>query len=198
MVISVSKTMLPLVMFALMFMVLSCAPNLSERIRQYVTTYNTHDVEKIMSFYADDIRFEDVGVWVKAGKQEVRKITEWDAATHIVMKISNVTVQGDTVTFSLVETNDWLKLAGIGEALYEPSRVVFRNGKIAVIEAKLSEETMKIWMPAWNAIIAWAKANSKEKLAEAMPEGKFVFGADYAHKWIDLLKEWREAAGKTE
>lgn len=198
MLLNIGREISPVVLCTFVFIVLSCAPDLSEHIKAYVATYNTHDVDKIMSFYTDDIRFENVGVWVKTGKQEVQKITEWDAATHIVMKISNVTVQGDTVTFSLLETNDWLKLAGIGEALYEPSRIVFRDGKIAVIQARLSEESLNRWMPIWNAILAWAQENSKEKLAEVMPDGKFVFGADYAHKWLELLKDWREATGKVE
>lgn len=118
----VGKTISPIVLCTFVLMVLSCAPDLSERIRQYVTAYNSHDVEKIMSFYTHDIRFENVGVWVKTGKQEVRKITEWDVATHIVMRVANVSVQGDTVTFLLFETNDWLQLAGIGEVLYEPTQ----------------------------------------------------------------------------
>lgn len=198
MMLDIGRAPFPVVFCTFLFLLLSCAPDLSERIKHYVTVYNSYDVDKIMSFYTDDIRFENVGVWVKTGKQEVQEITEWDAATHIVMKISNVTVRGDTVTFSLLETNDWLKRAGIGEALYEPSRIVFRDGKIAVIQAKLSEESLNRWMPIWNAILAWAKENRMEKLAEVMPDGEFVFGADYAHAWLELLKEWREATGKAD
>jgi hypothetical protein len=179
-------------------MALACAPDLSARVRKYVEVYNNHDVDKIMTFYTDDIRFENVGAWVKTGTHEVRKITEWDAATHIVMKVSNVTVHGDTVTFSLRETNDWLESAGIGEVLYEPSQFVFRDGKISVIQAKLSHESLNRWVPIWNAIVKWAKENRPDKLAEVMPEGAFVFGADYAKNWLGLLKEWRQATEQTE
>lgn len=198
MLLHVGKTVCPTLLWTLVLMVLACTPDLSQLVRAYVEVYNNHDVEKIMSFYADDIRFENVGVWLKTGKQEVRKITEWDTATHIVMKVSNITVQGDTVTFSLLETNDWLKLAGIGEALYEPSRIVFRDGKIAVIQAKLTEESLDRWLPKWNAILAWAKEHRPDRLAEVMPEGAFVFGADYAHKWLELLEEWRQTTAETE
>lgn len=192
----VGKTISPIVLCTFVLMVLSCAPDLSERIRQYVTAYNSHDVEKIMSFYTHDIRFENVGVWVKTGKQEVRKITEWDVATHIVMRVANVSVQGDTVTFLLFETNDWLQLAGIGEVLYEPTGIVFRDGQIAFVQAKLNEKSLNRWMPIWNSILAWAKENRSDRLAEVMPEGTFVFGTDYAHKWLELLEEWRKATGK--
>ncbi|KPK70680.1 hypothetical protein AMJ87_08550 [candidate division WOR_3 bacterium SM23_60] len=198
MVLHVGKTISPIFLWTLILMVLACAPDLSERMRIYVETYNTHDVDEIMTFYTDDVRFENVGVWVKTDKQEVRKITEWDATTHIVMKVSNVMVRGDTVTFSLLETNDWLKLAGIGEALYEPSRIVFKDGKIAIIQAKLTEESLNRWMPKWNSILAWATEHRPDRLAEVMPEGAFVFGADYARKWLELLEEWRQATEETE
>lgn len=43
---------------SLILMSLSCSPKPKDRIRAYVEAHNSHDVEKIMSFYAEDVRFE--------------------------------------------------------------------------------------------------------------------------------------------
>jgi len=171
----------------------SCSPDLLERVRVYEATYNAHDVENLMSFYADDIKFEIVGLWVKNGKTAVRELAEWDRATNMHMAISDIKVSGDSVTFKLVETNDWWRLVGIGEICYEPSVMIFRNGLISEIRATMTQESLDAHAKAWPSIISWAKEHRGEELKELLPGGTFVYGAVAAKKWIVLLQEWRAA-----
>ena len=171
----------------------SCAPDLSERIRAYEATHNTHDVEKLMSFYRDDIEFEIVGVWVKKGKAAVRKLAEWDRATNLQMTISDIVVSGDTVTFKLVEKNDWWTLAGIGEVHYDPCFMVFRNGLITKLRATMTQEGLDKYAKQWPLIISWAQEHRKDELKELLPNGKFIYGAESAKKWLALLRAWRAA-----
>ena len=46
--------------FLLLIMIISCSPKLEDRFEAYVGAHNSHDVEKIMSFYTEDARFEFV------------------------------------------------------------------------------------------------------------------------------------------
>lgn len=181
------------VVVSLMIMFLSCAPDLAARVNAYAQAYNSHDVEKIMSFYSDDIRFEAVGFFVKEGKEDVQNLTEYDAAVNIHMTISNIKVRGDTATFTLIESNDWFRLAGIEELIYEPNRVVFQDGLIKEIRAEITPESAKTVGKAWQTIMQWASRERSEALAELMPGGKFMYTAESAQKWLKLLKDWREA-----
>jgi len=174
-------------------LLLSCTQDLSRRVRDYETTYNTHDVERLMAFYADDIRFEITGVWVKRGKEAVRGLAEWDKATNMHMTISDIKVSGDTASFRLVETNDWWKLAGMGEAYYEPCVMIFRSGLIAELRATMTQESLDAYARVWPSIMSWASDHRSEELAELLPGGEFVYGEETARKWIILLQEWRDA-----
>ena len=174
-------------------LVSSCSHDLSERVKAYEATYNAHDVEKLMSFYSDDVRFEIVGVWVKKGKAAVRELAEWDKATNMHMTISEIVVSGDSVTFKLVETNDWWKLAGMGDICYKPSVIIFRNGLISELRATMTRESLDAYAKVWPSIISWAKEHRKEELEELLPGGVFIYGAEAAKKWIVLLRAWRAA-----
>jgi len=170
---------------------LSCTPQPEEILQSYVEAYNSHDVEKVMSLYTDDVIFENVGVWKKQGKQEIRKITEWDATTHIHMQVSDIEVFGDTVTFYLIETNDWLKMAGIGELHYKGS-IVGHKGLIQKVRAEITEKSLETFQKAWQSIMGWAYEERSSELAELMPNGEFLYGGEVAKKWLVLLQEWRE------
>ena len=183
---------LPIVAAVFVFL-MSCAPDLAERVREYEAIYNTHDVDKIMSFYTDDVRFEIVGVWVKHGKESVRELAEWDEATNLRMTISDISVSGDTATFILAEQNEWWTLAGIGEVRYEPCVTVFRDGLICELRATMTQESIDAYAKSWPSIIAWAKQHRPELVAELLPGGRFIYGREPARKWLSLLQEWREA-----
>jgi hypothetical protein len=182
--------LLPALLVVVVLLV-SCGPDLAEYVRAYEATYNAHDTEKLMSFYDDDIRFEIVGVWVKSGKQAMRELAEWDRATNLRMTISDISVSGNSVTCKLVETNDWWKLAGIGEVLYEPCIMVFRNSLMTEMQAKMASSSVEAYMKAWSAIHKWASQNRSEALAELLPDGQFIYGEGPARKWLELLREWR-------
>jgi hypothetical protein len=148
-------------------------------------------VEKLMSFYADDVEFEIVGVMVKKGKAAVRELAEWDKVTNMHMTISNVEVTANSVTFKLVETNDWWKLAGVGEVCYDPCVMVFHSCLISEIRATMTQESLDAYAKVWPSIIDWAEEHRDEELKGLLPGGAFVYGAEAAEKWIVLLREWR-------
>lgn len=192
MIIYVKGVIFPSSILCVLLVLFSCTLKPDEILRAYVEANNAHDIDKVMSLFTDDIRFENVGVWVKQGKEEVRTIAEWDATTHIHMTISDITVMGDTVTFRLIETNDWLKSAGVDE-WHWVARVITKNGLIKEIKATLTEESAKIFIPVYQSIIQWMSTERPQELPELMPGGEFVYGAEVAKKWLDMLNEWREA-----
>jgi len=165
--------------------------DLSERVHEYEATNNAHDIEKLMIFYADDIVFEIVGVWVKRGKKAVRELAEWDRATNMRMTISNVKVSGDTVTLKLVETNDWWRLAGMGVVEYDPCVMVFREGLISEMRTTMTRASLDAYARVWPSIIKWARDYRSEDLRELLPGGHFKYSGEHAQKWLALLRQWR-------
>lgn len=183
-------------LFTSLILLMSCTPDLTERVRAYEATYNAHNIEKLMTFYTDDIIFEITGVWVKRGKQAMRELAEWDKVTNLRMVISDIAVSGDTATCKLVEINDWWDLAGIGEVRYEPCVMIFRNGMMSEMRAEMARSSVDAYMEVWPLIHKWASEHRSEELAGLLPNGKFIYGEQPARKWLELLRDWR--ASRTE
>jgi len=151
-----------------------------------------------MSLYTNDIRFEIVGSWSKVGKEEVRPLAEWDAATNSHMIISDIKVSADTVTFKLDEGNDWFRLLGMEVLHYEPCIMVFQDGMLKELKAELVQENIITLQEAWQLMFQWVSKERSKELSDLMPEGEFVYGADNARKWLSLLSEWREKTNQNQ
>lgn len=186
--------MVLLLTFSLLILVISCAkPDLRVLVKNYEQAYNSHDLEQIMSFYADDIKFEVVDVVELSGKIEVKGLTEYDIALNIQLMFENIKVRGDSAICDLTENNDWLKAMNIEAAHYSPTIFIFEDGLIQQIKATETPETKDAISSAVKALKEWTSKNRPEKLKEMMPEGKFVYNAINAKKVIELIHEWEEA-----
>lgn len=178
--------------FLFLCIINSCAPNLIDKAKAFEKAYNSHDIERIVSFFADNIRFEVVGFFVKEGKKDVRELIEYDAAVNVHMIISDIKVNRNTVTFKLAESNDWFRLAGIEELIYEPNRIVFHDGLIKEIKSEITNESAVDMRKAWESVMEWALKERSQELEELLPGGKFIYNAESTEKWLVLLKEWKE------
>ncbi len=183
-----------LIILLLVGNILGCSPTLENRVKTYEQAHNKHDIEKVMSLYTNDITFEIVGTWKRAGNKQVRELAEWDAATNSHMIISDIKVIEDTVTFKLKEGNDWFRLAGIEFMYYEPCKMIFQDGLIKEIKAEGTQESIMAFKEVWPSIYQWMSEERNEELSELISEGEFVYNSENAQKWLSLLKEWQEKA----
>ena len=167
---------------------------IAKLVKRYEQIHNSHDVEMALSLYSEDVRFEVVGMFVKVGKDQVRDIEEWDVETNSHMTISDIEVKGTTASYRLAEGNDWFRLAGIELMHYEPCKIVFHEGLITEIKCEPTDESKRAMREVWNPIMEWVSRERSDELAGLMPDGKFVYGAKSARKWMNLLKEWRDTA----
>lgn len=172
--------------------IMSCSPKPVDLVKAYQRAYNSHDLDGLISLFADDATFEVVGQFVLKGKEDIRHMAEYDFTLHIHMTVNRFTTRGDTVFCELIEINDWLEVAGIEEALYT-ARFVFDDGLIKLIRGKSSPQTEKAFNQVLKPLLEWASKERLEQLAEMMPEGKFVYNAENAKKSLVLLREWQDA-----
>ncbi len=183
------KTWLPI--FVLIILIFSCSPNLTQLTQNYPTVYNTHNVNDIVNLYADDAVFEVVGQFSLSDKDQIRGITKYDSVLNIKMSVSNIETVRDSVFCNLTETNDWLKIAEIGEAHYSVI-FIFKDGLISKISASANPETANAFNNVLTPLMIWAKDNKSDLLTEMMPDGKFIYNAENATKTLALLTEWKE------
>lgn len=177
---------------SLMFIILqACSGNLETKVMVYEQAHNMHYTERVMSLYSDDITFEIVGAWKKTGKEEVKGVAEWDAATNSHMIISDIVAKGDKATFKLKEGNDWFRNIGI-EFMYYDCIMVFKNGLINELKAETSEESIIAFQEAWPPLYKWLLQEKGSELLLLMNDGEFIYNSENAKMWLIILKEYQE------
>ena len=178
-------------LFAIVMASCSPKPSLVEVVKEYEEAYNGYRIHTLLSLVTDDVTFEVVGQFIVKGKEGFRQVAEHDFALDIHMSIIRFATKADTVFCDWKETDDWLKTAGIREARYT-GKFVFEDGLIKLIEGKATPETEQAFKQVLDPLLEWASRERPERLAQIMPEGKFVYNADSALESLALLREWQE------
>jgi len=179
-----------------LFLVTSCAPTLVDRVRALQEAYNSHNVEKELSFLTEDVRFEaDDGYrWVMNGKQQWRKNLEWEATLNGHIMFTDLKVSVVTVTCKLRQQDDWFKAAGIDALYYEYVQFIFKNGLIKEVRAKYAQDTAGALKEFDASFGKWASEKRSQELAELAPEGELA--KENVSKLLTLVREWREETEK--
>ena len=161
-------------------------------LKKYLDAHNAHNVEKVMSFYSDDISFDLIGVWKKSGTDEIRELAEWDAALKSTLAISDVMLKGDSVYCKIKEKNEWFKAIGVEELVHDPVIFIIQDKKIHGIIAYASPEVgMKVGETI-GRLGDWSAANGDRTLQELLPGGEFKYSAEAARKWMLLFERWKK------
>ena len=164
-----------------------------EIVLAYQEAHNAHDVEKALSFFTADIRYGMTGVWVKQGIDEVRALESWDAALNSHMDYHVLKVRQSRMNCSATETNDWLKLAGIGKIEYTSIKFEFKGEKIQHVRAQLAGKSEWAIDQAVNDVLRWALEAHPGEVQSLIPRGNFLHGEGHAERWLKLVQEWKEA-----
>lgn len=169
----------------------SCAPTLVDRVKAFQKAVNAHNVEKLLSFYADDVRFEIVGTpMVIVGKEALRKPIEEQFVLNCYLTFTDIKVNGNTATYKVKEQNDWLKAAGIDALYYEYDQITFENGLIKEEKAKPTQESMKIMSEFQESFEKWASEKRGQKWSKLKSEG---INKENVSDWLTITREWRES-----
>ena len=173
----------------------SCAPTLVDRVKTLEKVHNRGDVEKEMTFFADDVIFEIVGSGKATGKEQLRKAVERQVIFNSVMNVRDCQAEGETVTCRVIEQNDLLKAAGVGPLYYESAQYEFEEGLIKTIRAKLSDESNRVTKEFWNSFSKWAYENRAQEWDEVRGAGATE---ESVAKWLALAREWRAEKSKVQ
>jgi len=172
--------------------ILSCSSKQAERIEEFEQVVNSHNVDSILSYYAEDFQLQLGGAVVAKKREDMRPLTMWDAEVKSISDYKVLDIHGDTVLTRKTEQSEWLKLFGIDTARFEPWIFIYENGKIKKMMGAPTRESALAMERAFNEVKNWATVTHPELLEELMPEGKFIYEAEVAFKWIALLQEWNQ------
>lgn len=172
----------------------SCKPTVADKVKAFQKAANSHNVEKLLSFYADDVRFEIVGTpMVIEGKEKIRKPIEEQFILNVHMTFSDIEINGNTATYKVKEQNDMLKAAGIDALYYEHDQITLKDGLIIEERATPAQESMKIMAEFRQSFERWASEKRLEEWAKLKAEGVTEENVD---KWLAMTRQWREATEK--
>ena len=175
----------------------SCSPSLTSQIRAMERAHNLHQLDKELSFYADDARFETKD-WKVQGKDELRKLFTVDILLNNSLAFSDISIVGNRVFCTVEEKNDMFRALGV-EKVYSRYETVFKNGLIQEIREDpncAQSESQAELNKAVQAFSAWADKNRPEEVARLLG-GKPFRGLtpETALDWLKLAREWKKLKG---
>lgn len=166
-----------------------------ERVRAYRAAHERGDVAAEQAFLAPGARMfyeerKGEGEPLTAGRSG--RYAHWDEFFHSTATLTDWKEEGDTVSATVHEINDFYRLL---DWTPKPYRMTWRfdaNGRItdALVQSLPGESKSRM-----KELQEWARANRPDELAYLMPNGRIDPTADRAERFKKLLLEWRAAAG---
>jgi hypothetical protein len=173
----------------------SCSPSLTSQVRAMERAHNLHQLDKELSFYADDARFE-ANEWTVQGKDELRKIFAADVLLNNSIAFSDISIVGNSVVCNVEEESDMFRALGV-EKVYSRCEIVFKNGLIQEIRGDpncAQSESQAELNKADQAFSAWADKNRPEEVARLLGGKPFegFLTPENALGFLKLAREWKK------
>ena len=183
-----------LLILSLPFLACSPQPDYEQRVGDFAALKNEGDLEALLEQFSDApvLSFGPLGSI--AGLPAVRGILEYDLALNTHLEFGDCNTDGREVSCPVVESNDWLRTAGIESITYDENRFVFdSDGRIESVSAALSAESAQVMGAAMGEFHQWAIANRPTAYAELFSDdGAFLYSRDSAEKVLVILRAWQD------
>jgi hypothetical protein len=174
----------------------SCSNKTSPQgiVEAHINAKNAHQVSASMQYIGDDAVLEIPGLgMIITGKEERRRIAEYDSVLNTILTPSDFTVHGDTVSCSIIERNDWLAAAGIPAIYYPTTMHVVKDGMIVYSSGRMADSSAADIGNVLGEFVPWANENHPEEMDRMMPAGRFIYNAQNGETIVGLLRQWQEA-----
>ncbi len=177
-------------------LLIGCAsqPDHVQSVLEFQAHKNDGNLESALGQLSDNPTLNFGPLGSIEGIAATRGILEYDLALNTHLEFSNCLADGPEVTCEVIESNDWLRTAGIEFITYDENRFAFGpDGRIASISASLSADSGQAMATAVSEFHEWATTNRPADYAELFSaDGAFVYSRDNAEKVLVLLRAWRD------
>ncbi len=160
---------------------------------------NRHAIDEVMDVFTDDVEFELVGLARLVGKEDMRRVFEYDEGVNGEIHLLNLTARDDVVECLLVERNDRLRVAGVGEMRYPSCVFSFTDdgsagAKIRSWRAAPDPEAMRAFDGFWREVRRWIVDRHPTDAARMFTsDGRFVRTRSNGARSVQLAREYRSA-----
>ena len=173
-------------------LIISCKKDQTRNtIISYIDAHNEHNTVEELSHYHQEILFELKDTWTKSGIEEMRSLSIWDSVLNSNLQLEDIKISGDSAFCKIIENNDWFSAVGINDLIHDPTVFVIEDNKIKKIIAYPSRETGTKVHEVIGSIMQWSQKHQDSTIYELIPNGAFVYSAEAAHTWLDLIERWK-------
>ena len=167
-----------------------------QRVGEYQDRKNAGDLDAVMEMFTHDAELHFGALGTLQGSDQIRAIHEYDVALATVLSFESCAESGSDVSCTTIESNEWLRLAGIENVTYAESRFSFNgDGRIQTVSATLTPESAAALGQALANFDGWARANRAGEYSALFTDtGKFVYSGDNGKKVLGLLRDWQTSA----
>ncbi|MEM7281706.1 MAG: hypothetical protein AAF438_08770 [Pseudomonadota bacterium] len=171
----------------------SQSPDYLSNVRAFEEHKNRGDLESALALFAEAPIMNFGVLGSLEGMAELRGILEYDVALNTHLQFDGCEVTGREVSCRVIETNDWLKTAGIDFIAYDENKFTFSSdNRIEAIAATLSEDSAQRLGAAMTEFHEWGTTHHPMQYGALFSEdGKFIYSGQNAAKVMALLKLWR-------
>ena len=174
-------------------MLLSCSSSKNSDPKQTVTdlfrAWNQRQEQVVRGLLTDDVQMTLMGQTFK-GKDEIVRFMDFDDGMGGQVELGSSMSQGDTVTFELRESNQFMTALGVPQ-ITNYVQFTLANGKVQrSIEVKppLGNDQLEA---AGARFGAWVQSQHPEALSALYgPEGSPVISKEAGILMVKLAKEW--------
>ncbi|MDJ0750843.1 MAG: hypothetical protein QNJ11_15260 [Woeseiaceae bacterium] len=173
----------------------SAPPNHIATVKDFESLKNAGQDDATLELFAETASLHFGPLGSLTGIEQIREIHGYDLALRTQLRFDDCEQTDQVVSCRVLETNDWLRTAGIESIAYDETRFEFDvDGRIASVSATLSAESLQKMGAAMAAFDSWARANSAEEYAELFTdEGAFVYSYVNGEKVLSILRQWQAA-----
>jgi hypothetical protein len=156
---------------------------------------NAKDLETALSCLAEDYR-----IWFekKEGegiqRNEAEKMLQWDFALRPNRPVQHCFEQPGRVLCKIHEDNDFSRLIDFPGWEANTTYWINEDGLI-MSQLYVTALNQPEWRPYLDKAIPWLTENRPEELHKILPDGLFSQSPESAHIWVEVLTDWRKAAG---
>ena len=168
---------------------------MQQTFESYRNALNNHDIEKALSFLAENFKLVFIDFDMTMTKEQVVDVLGWDAGANGKVTHGELQIFENTIASIFSEQNDFLKLIDIPEL---KAKITYEFGEDGLIEQQLYEAlpNQPSFEKRMRPAVEWAMVHRKEELAVIYPHNQMVFNEEMARRWVALLQEWHTATSR--
>ena len=160
------------------------------RVKGYVEAINDHDTDRILSYFAEKVRFVTPGEETALDRAALERMIGWDVATGVSLTYDDLAGDGDTVSGHFTERNEFYRLLGLERRTFEIT-LKFSGDRIEEIRLVPGDDNPSSLNEALGPFLEWAGRRHPERLQEVYSDRHPVYSAESAETWLTLLRQWR-------